>query len=201
MNEPRPAVWTYDETARAHFPTVLVVGCTADDAPGGADRRGRYGFGAHETPFQMIAYSALARAAGTDLAALRARCRALGGSPVVFAAALPGPAQGVDERQADRHAVRVFDEEVVGRVALVVLAGHREPRPGEPRAQALLGHAADAFVRHGVWRGVPTVETPAMSGPNAAAIRERLGAVRPRAAFVGAFAQFMGPGARLATAA
>jgi hypothetical protein len=136
MSQEHPILCLFGDSVRATFPLILIIGREPNaDQPVG-NFIGTYDFRrASRCAFWNTSYGVLGRIAGMPTAALKQHCIRQGGSPIVYADALP---QGILNRVGDkqqrraalaasgiaRHIDNLFSHHaLLDRVALVIISG------------------------------------------------------------------------------
>ncbi len=141
MHSPHPAIAVYKNTADQSFDLIMIVG----REPNSTNEVRSIGVGPYDfdteagktCAFWNTSYGTAARAIGKESAQLKQACRALGGSPIIYADALPITIptnvgnksqlrRAVADDEVRAHVDEVFSDEhqrLLRRVKLVLLSG------------------------------------------------------------------------------
>jgi len=205
MRDRHDLALVYGETMDTELPLILVVGREPNNPMPFNTQVGRHDFAAwrradgkkRSVAFWDQSYGVIGRSAGTDVRGLKRLAKACNASAVAIADVMPVPApyasgsdaprrarEAADERAIAAHVERLLDlEDLMHRVRLVVLAGHRHGS-FSPREKHNL-HYASALMeaRCGTAdKPIPTVVTKSMHGMNQpynlTQLRERPDALR-----------------------
>jgi hypothetical protein len=193
MSQEHPILCLFGASAAATFPLILIIGREPNADKPVTNFIGMYDFRwAPRCAFWNISYSVAARIVGTDTWTLKQRCIRQGGSPIVYADALP---QGILNHvggkprhratiAADdilRHIDNLFSHKpILDRVSLVIASG--------------LGGSTFAVARQGIEqkcheRNLPLAHVAFFYPTNTGKILDQLSAAQK--AIIGqAFAQF-----------
>ena len=170
------------------LPLILVVGREPNNPNPFNDQIGDYPLKAMEyqpgkkkrtVAFWDQSYGTVGKTAGLDCAGLKTLAREKHVSPIVFTDVMPTPAEykpgsrvpretreATDENEIGKHHQAIFaKDDIIKRVKLVILAGHRHGS-FSARERKLLGKASDSFKSHCDSRGILFVETKSMFGNN-----------------------------------
>jgi hypothetical protein len=172
----------------SHLPLILVVGREPNNSAPFRPTIGNYPLEAQiyngkkrTVAFWDQSYGTIGKTAGLSCPALKSVARRVDASPIVFTDVMPIPAIYTPGSNAPRKAREEADEdtifahhenifsmrEVIDRVTVVVLAGHRHGN-FKVRERKMLGQATASFAKQCALQKppIPTIETKAMFGNN-----------------------------------
>ena len=174
----------------SQLPLILVVGREPNDPNSFRSSIGNYKLEAQyyngekkkrTVAFWDQSYGTIGKVAGMSCRSLKAEARRVGASPIVFTDVMPTPAvyapgsaapeqarEAADEQSIHLHHQAIFNtREIMDRVSLVVLAGHRHGS-FKKRERLMLGHASTSFADHCSQQkhAIEVVQTKSMFGNN-----------------------------------
>lgn len=175
-------------SAYSHLPLILVVGREPNSSTPFRSTIGNYPLEAQiyngkkrTVAFWDQSYGTIGKTAGLSCSALKSVARRVDASPIVFTDVMPTPAvyaagsdaprkarEDADEDTIFAHHKNIFSmREVIDRVTVVILAGHRHGN-FKVRERKMLGQATSSLAKQCALQKppIPTIETRSMFGKN-----------------------------------